>query len=150
MYRDVGAPWGFSAFRVAHVVSTFMYRDAGAPCFSCTAKAVFVSLRLVVGRRPKGRCGAWRRSFPRSDRGYRMKHPSDLLAKALPRPFRRRNAARQAAAFRGRAKRKHRFPTLYTLYMFYTAKITKPRGVFATGRLANNSLQQWHIAKVSI
>ena len=39
---------------------------------------------------------------------------------------------------------------LYTLYMFYTAKITKPRGVSAAGRLANNSLQQWHIAKVSI
>ena len=66
--------------------------------FSCTAKAVFVSLRLVVGRRPKGRRGAWRRSFPRSDRGYRMRHPSDLLANALPRPFRRRNAARQAGS----------------------------------------------------
>ena len=66
--------------------------------FSCTAKAVFVSLRLVVGRRPKGRRGAWRRSFPRSDRGYRMRHLSDLLANALPRPFRRRNAARQAGS----------------------------------------------------
>ena len=66
--------------------------------FSCTAKAVFVTLRLVVGRRPKGRRGAWRRSFPRSDRGYRMRHLSDLLANALPRPFRRRNAARQAGS----------------------------------------------------
>ena len=57
-----------------------------------------MTLRLVVGRRPKGRRGAWRRSFPRSDRGYRMRHLSDLLANALPRPFRRRNAARQAGS----------------------------------------------------
>ena len=66
--------------------------------FSCATKVVFVTLRLVVGRRPKGRRGAWRRSFPRSDRGYRMRHLSDLLANALPRPFRRRNAARQAGS----------------------------------------------------
>ena len=51
------------------------------------------------------------------------------------------------------AERKHRFPTLYMLYTLYTAKTipkTKTRGVSAAGRLANNSLQQWHIAKVSI
>ena len=66
--------------------------------FSCATKVVFVTLRLVVDRRPEGRGGAWRRSFPRSDRGYRMKPPNDLLANALPRPFRRRNAARQAGS----------------------------------------------------
>ena len=31
------------------------------------------------------------------------------------------------------AERKHFFPTLYTLYMFYTARITKARGVSAAG-----------------
>ena len=93
-----------------------------------------MTLRLVVGRRPKGRRGAWRRSFPRSDRGYRMRHLSDLLANALPRPFRRRNAARQAGSVSwSRAERKHRFPPLYTLYMCYTAKITKTRGTSAAG-----------------
>ena len=54
-----------------------------------------------------------------------MKPPNDLLANALPRPFRRRNAARQAGSVSwSRAERKHCFPTLYTLYMFYTAKST--------------------------
>ncbi len=63
-----------------------------------------------------------------------MKPPNDLLANALPRPFRRRNAARQAGSVSwSRAERKHCFPTLYTLYMFYTAKITKTRDVSAAG-----------------
>ena len=44
MYRDVGAPWGFSAFRVAHVVGSFAQRDVGAPCFFREAReaGVFV------------------------------------------------------------------------------------------------------------
>ena len=129
-----------------------------------------------------------------------MRHLSDLLANALPRPFRRRNAARQAGsiswsrAIRPRrqasgclsarctcgeavrspderseelceaksqegareprrvstdrrslpkavsrvvpqgAERKQCFPTLYTLYMFYTAKIIKTRGASAARR----------------
>ena len=63
-----------------------------------------------------------------------MKPPNDLLANALPRPFRRRNAARQAGSVSwSRAERKHCFPTLYTLYTAMTTPKYKTRGVSAAG-----------------
>ena len=73
MYRDVGAPWGFCAFRVAHVVSTFMFRDVGAPCVFREAREAGVFVRHEGGFRDAAAC-----------RGPKAERTPRRVAKVVP------------------------------------------------------------------
>ena len=73
MYRDVGTPWGFSAFRVAQVVSTFMYRDVGAPCVFREAREAGVFVYCEGSFRDAAAC-----------RGPKAERARSRVAKVVP------------------------------------------------------------------